>query len=259
MRHLKALIAVYLLFSVARATQCSVGLNKLLFQKSSYVWTCDCKDKSGVEIVRARVEVPDTFGNKDTPKTRAILRCAVDLEDRVSSACRKSASAFRKTASHALRRCLQAKPKPVDGDSVGEISADESETCQAKYASYVGERIEGVWVCECPFPNIEYVFGRAGFETSAAPAGAAEEVQKLQECTNSAQKQLSDVCKKTPGDFTLLALQQLEACCKRARVDSQAKFQCKAAVPEDVNGLKFFREVSEAGVSSQAMSFLERD
>lgn len=96
------------------------------------------------------------------------------------------------------------------------------------------------FVCECSQSAFyEVTPGWARRIIDGKEADTAEEVQATRMCAEEADQQMSDICVRRPGDYDVLGLQILQACCKRVRVQTQGKFDCAAVVPADLRDLKF--------------------
>lgn len=202
-----------------------------------HVWVCGCTNDDGTEFVRGRVDHELDLTQNTTGHELAILRCQRKNRDHLLRSCRGGADQYQRRAAPILRHCINT-PLNTTEKALTTPFAFKKDQCESRFVRFLLPQIGGVLVCQC-FQEIELFFqyivvsGRVAFLTNNAPSGAENEVSTLEECTNEAIAQLEDVCLRTPGDFQLLALQLLEVCCKRARVQFEEKFECKSAVPDE--------------------------
>lgn len=241
--HLALLILLLSVIDVRAETKrerCFLSLNRTLRRTNNYVWTCRCPDNRGGTEAVGRVQVKAPLGRKDTrAQASATLRCAEQENRRLTQTCSQNARQWEHDALATLQKCLKAKPSSSDLKMRGKFTFSRA-NCKSQFLSYIGNEIGGVWLCVCPQTTYRVVIGRAQFLTNASPTDAMDEVRFLKSCTRQTTTQLKDVCRSVPGDFELLSLQILQVCCKRARVLSDAKFQCATAVPDDVSLFKDF-------------------
>lgn len=221
-------------------SRCKTEFTRVLGRTNTYVWTCDCPSTGGTvayDIVgRVQGDAPEGPQNS-AAQASATTRCAQHAKPEITDACNLNATIFEHIATEKLRTCLQVRPSKDDLKEKGRFRFSRK-LCRSQFVPFLSRKVGGVWLCLCDQPTFQVVSGRAQFLTNAAPTSPREEVRIISSCTIGVKDQLEDVCRNAPGDFELLALQLLQVCCKRARVFSNAKFQCAAAVPDDATPLK---------------------
>lgn len=227
-------------------------MNREIGSTNVYVWVCKCP-LSQVETVEAsntgfaRSSVPseehDTQG-----RSEAFLRCAEHNSDRLSRLCVMNGTLFEREAERIMRHCSEA-PLSQEEQQKNSSFTFTTDKCTTRLVPIVSQfQTGGIWLCECEQPfmtdlfSFDVVVGRGNFTTSASPTSSIDEINLLDQCTSEASEQLQDVCINAPGDFDLLALHLLQACCRRVRALSDAKFQCDVWVPQNVDKLKIQRD-----------------
>lgn len=117
-----------------------------------------------------------------------------------------------------------------------------ADSCRAAFVRVQASRRSDSWLCECVQEglqgNYDVIPGLAEFITKGSPDALEAEWRSLDDCTSSAARQLEEVCRTSPGEFEILALHLLQACCKRARVAFDSKFECSVIVPDDLRAFK---------------------
>lgn len=249
--YLKKIFAIFVLLKLSvpsclaqttnRPSGCYLNFHRLIGLRDRYVWACQCINNSALsDATNGRVEINARPQSKEMrAQTRATARCIRHSYASTLAVCERNVTEYQTVAKRTLRRCKNAKPTMAELRRNGPFIYKKN-MCVAN--SYRAEfPLRGVvWVCQCQQEPFIFVSpGRAAFLTDAAPGNALAEATVIDRCTLSVTKQLSDVCSRTPGDFQLLALQLLEACCKRARVRfASAKLKCAAVVPKNVDIFK---------------------
>lgn len=232
--------------------RCPVNMNREIGSTNVYVWVCKCplNDFETMEASNAgfaRAGVPPK--GKDTRgRNEAFLRCAEKSSERLSRLCVTDDTRFESEAERVMRVCSKTSLKPQERKKRGPFTFS-TDKCSVRFVPIVSQfQTGGIWLCECEQPfktnlfSFDVVVGRGNFTTNASPTSPIAEINELGKCTMGARKQLEKVCFKAPGDFDLLALHLLQACCKRIRALSNSKFQCDVWVPRNVDKLKIQRE-----------------
>eukprot|EP00177_Eucheuma_denticulatum_P005657 GFKZ01010298.1.p1 GENE.GFKZ01010298.1~~GFKZ01010298.1.p1 ORF type:complete len:269 (+),score=13.23 GFKZ01010298.1:130-936(+) len=236
------LLVLNYLTQAAQAQTCSLSLNRILGRLNNYVWVCDCLTPDGVPEASARTQIRAPSGVADSAaRASAFLRCTNRARDRLLHTCLRNRRLFERQAKRTMERCSNAMLSRGDRDLRGAFQVDRSR-CEAFLRRFVaGEVVGGIWICSCLQSDGEFrvVPGRAQFLTNQSPTGARRELTFLGRCTGEENREeLERVCRETPGDFEILALQLLQVCCKRSRVMFEEKFECAALVPDDVTPIK---------------------
>lgn len=229
---------------VAALSKCRSTLFRLIGDRNVYLWVCRCmRGSRRVALGRASLQV-SAEPEGQLMRHQAFVRCQNDRFRRtLSHICLDSNrnAHYEQRANEALQHCRNA-PFISDPKSLAIANPFQPArgTCFAEFVGlFSGTQTSGLWACVCKQDFVEVVVARAQFTSQAAPDGdEAREVRVLEECTKNLRQQLENVCFNAPGDFQLLALHNLQACCKRARIGSNAKFQCTAFVPKNVDSLK---------------------
>lgn len=219
--------------SLKMKTKVLVNLNRLVGRNQQYVMVC-------VRVFRKQTNASGRVVRHalaDPARDRAFLQCVLNEKDKLIPACIMSGSRFEREGNALFHKCTRSHLRPNGkGPDPRNFRRDR---CFAFFVSYIGREVGGLWVCECVQPRYSVISGRAFFSTRFAPGTADAEVESIRNCAKDTTAQLKEVCNSSPSDFELLALQLLQVCCKRARKAGNAKFQCAAAVPNDVSDLKF--------------------
>lgn len=224
-----------------KLTDCRSTLFRLIGSTNAYLWVCRCvRDGRRVAFGRATYVLPK-WANRSVAKHKAFVQCQNKRRKSLEQTCFNNREDYEKEAEEAMDACAGAKLEK--GDRANNIQSPyklSKGTCFAEFVGlFSGTQTNGLWACVCRQRFVEVVVARAQFSSQSAPDGnEQEEVQQLETCTKGLAPELSRVCLNVPGDFQLLALQNLQTCCKRVRVKSDAKFQCAAFVPSNVDALK---------------------
>lgn len=235
---------------------CVLGFNRQVGRLSQYNWVCVCPWKNGPKPFRAiglaSIQAPPP-GHDTQGRGLATARCAARATPRLTHLCRANATAFEHAATRTLTRCISHEPltckeRRLRGPFIRTYNTD---SCRADFVNLVGGgRRSGSWLCECQqrfdvLPNgAEFITrydvlpGVAEFITKGTREATNEEWALLDACTGPASIQLKEVCAASPGDFEILSLHLLQACCKRVRVAFKSKFECAVVVPDDLRAFK---------------------
>ncbi|CAN8068834.1 unnamed protein product [Agarophyton chilense] len=255
------LFAVFLWANVCRVSatnkssveRCPVNMNREIGSTNVYVWVCKCPlsevglgEASNTGFARSAVPSKE---NDTQGRNEAFLRCAEKYSEYLSRLCFTNGSLFESEAEHIMRDCSNTIPKENELRNNGTFGFDKN-NCSTRLVPIVSQfQTGGIWLCECEQPYkktdifwFDVVVGRGNFTTNASPRNAVEEINEIERCTSLASQQLQEVCINAPGDFDLLALHLMQACCRRTRALSNAKFECDVWVPPNVDVLKIQRD-----------------
>ncbi|KAI0560854.1 hypothetical protein FGB62_99g15 [Gracilaria domingensis] len=233
--------------------RCPVNINREVGITNQYVWVCKCppleKIESDERAVNGLAKFPVPAEEADTlGRNEAFLRCTEERSEPLTRLCVTNVTEFDREAERIMRHCSNVALTPEEKNNTEPFSF-KTKNCSTRLVPLVTQfQTGGIWLCECEQPgatekySFDVVVGRGNFTTDASPTDQVKELDELQRCTAVASEQLEEVCFNAPGDFDLVALHLLEACCKRARVLSDAKLQCTTLIPDDVNALKVQRD-----------------
>lgn len=222
-------------------TECRSTLFRLIGSTNAYLWVCRCeRDGRRVAFGRATYVLP-AWARRSVQKHKAFVQCQNKRRRQLEHTCLNNREHYEDQAERAMHVCSTSKF--VDNDAAKKIQSPfklEKGTCFTEFVGlFSPTQTNGLWACVCRQRYVEVVVARAQFSSVGAPDGSqAEEVQQLEACTKGLETELNRVCLNVPGDFELLALHNLQTCCKRVRKDSDSKFQCDAFVPKNVDALK---------------------
>lgn len=226
---------------VVSSQDCNVQMFRIVGDTNSYVWICDDERSGGPPvngeenvIARAQGKAPSTE-ESSTGRMARTVSCfdrAVAEDDRLANCCHRPRR-WERLGSAAVSECIASAGRDDDAKKSFKYSKKD---CTAVFASYSASG--AVWVCICkqPRPADKFPFdiavGRAQFSIDISPTSGKDEVAFVKRCTRKSFNDLRRVCRNTPGNFETLALQLMQACCKRARRKfPDAKLDCAAIVP----------------------------
>lgn len=227
--------------SLVSAQTCNVQMFRTVGDANSYVWICDDERSggpmiNGEEKVIARIQVnaPSTE-ESSTGRMARTVRCfdrAVSQDDRLVNCCDRPRR-WESLGATAVSECIASAARDDDVEKPFKYNMKQ---CTAVFAS--SSPMSAVWVCKCKQPRpagkipFEIAVGRAEFSINMSPTSGREEVAFVKRCTRASFNDLRRVCRNTPGNFETLALQLMQACCKRARNKfPEAKLNCASIVP----------------------------
>lgn len=236
-----ATLFLLLSFSSVASASFRVIFSRVLGRQQAYVWKCEQLNEktdrvSAVGLIETSIDPAIHTGGR----AAATIRCAESYRHHLTRVCEQGEKQFMTRAQHLLQQCLTT-PITAAERKLEKTFTFNKDRCAATFRTAFFGGFESVWLCGCQETEGFFVAaGRARLVTTGAPRAVKKELNFLEICTANAKPQLSQVCQNTPEDFELLALQLMQVCCKRARVNfDKKKFECEAAVPSDVSGLKF--------------------
>lgn len=221
-------------------THCRSTLFRLIGSTNAFLWVCRCiRDGNNVALGRASYTVPPKLATS-VRKHKAFVRCQNHNRQHLKHICDDQPERYEEEAKKAMHECGSA---PFRNNAATRCISSpfvfQRSKCFAEFVSLSSStQTTGMWACLCKQRHVEIVSGRAQFASEGAPSGSAKEIAQLFSCSKPSLKSFQDICVNAPGDFQLLALHRLQACCKRARVATDAKLGCEAFVPKDVDALK---------------------
>lgn len=219
---------------------CRSTLFRLIGTTNAYLWVCRCvRGDRRVAFGRATYVLPK-WAEKSNAKHKAFVNCQNQRRSQLEHTCFNNRDHYESRAEEAMKACAPAKYQGSEEErKIQSPFVLKKGKCFAEFVGlFSATQTNGLWACVCKQKYVEIVVARAQFSSKSAPGSEADEVRELEDCTKGLKPELSRVCLNVPGDFQLLALQNLQTCCKRARVLSNAKFECAAFVPSDVSVLK---------------------
>lgn len=242
-----------LLVPVILSSDCPLNLNREIGSTRDYVLVCKCPFPSLPSISEpsnlAFARSPIPASNLDTQgHHQSFIHCLSSRTPSLSPLCLSDPFLFEKRATEAMSSCRHV-PLTSAQKQMNKAFSFSTQQCEVRLVPIVSTfQVGGIWLCECAqdFNQNELTFdvvvGRGNFTTQVAPGGGESEIELLRECTDIMKDELKRVCLQASGDFDLLALHLLQACCKRARVGKKEKFDCANWVPANVDELKIQRD-----------------
>lgn len=241
---LLVLAIVQLRFVSARTSspkKCFIELSRLLLPRSLYALPCKCEPR--VARIILYVDGPpkglDTVGRGE-----ATLQCIKRQEKKLVELCNQpTTTAFEQQAQPILEKCVQeVQLTEEQAKRNGPYTFDRSRcTSTFKWAPLPAQNlITAGWICECKQTDIlEVDPAWARYNITGELGGLGKELATLRTCAESeAAGLLERVCRESPGNYLVLGLQNIQTCCKRARVSAPTKFNCDAIVPTDLSSYK---------------------
>ncbi|PXF47692.1 hypothetical protein BWQ96_02554 [Gracilariopsis chorda] len=222
--------------------QCFIELARVIIglgSRNRYSLLCKCAPQVAKVFFSVPVAPGETAG-----KSEATVNCIAREERRLTSMCnRLNETEFQRHAFPVLDRCVNHPILTSEEAEATQPFTFNTEKCSSKVAWTQGTRVTSVaWVCECSqFDFYEVTPGWAKYDLRGDAIDAAQEFTAIRRCAEEATEQMQEVCKNNPSDYYILGLHILQTCCKRARVNSEPKFECAAAVPDDLSQLKVVR------------------
>lgn len=229
-----AAISAFSFSTVEAHGDCKIGTFRITGASSFFTLVCQCDNEYRGRTFR--------FLDPDTPDTNAqealTVSCIEKRKSSMAHACDRSVKSFQQMATHALRNCMNLRPKNPSGNGLKPFTYS-TDNCKSEFRDIDTANVEAWLVCGCTQrPGYVVHPGVIQFLTDGSPNGAKQEQKFLRDCTGSALPALSNSCISQPERFGLRGRQLFNVCCKRLRVKfSAAKLKCQAVVPDDVSNL----------------------
>lgn len=226
----------------ATSPKCRIEFSRVVGPQNYYRLICKCGSFFEAKSVATAPAPPsklDTNGRND-----ATIECIKSQQAKLTSACaRLSESEFSKQMPDIITKCTKSKLTKEQAMDDGPIVYDSS-TCLSKVGSSIyGDEADINWICECNQGGFYEVSpGWATYYLKGPNASLEKEIDFLRNCmTTDAGKKMSRLCTESPEEYYVQGLQSLETCCKRLRVNSDGKFECKKITPGKLGRLMKFK------------------
>lgn len=223
--------------------KCDIQMMRTIGKSNSYVWICRNQNKT-TSLINGEIDVVDAL-EVDAPetsvssigrmaRTAACFYHAVEMDPCLCQCCRAPYQ-WKITASKIVKDCITNAERKKDARYKFNYSR---KYCSAVFATYRPSPSKAVWFCKCvqprPIigPSFDVSVGRAEFIPSKMGALGLAEVQFIKRCTRTRFDDLQHVCKNSPEQFEVYALQLMQSCCKQALMEFPGtNMDCAAIVP----------------------------